>query len=515
MPQRERLHGSLSTVEYFTFGFGTMIGVGWLVLMDDWLTRGGPLGGILGYLLGGLLLFPIAHTYGRLVQRIQDAGAEIAYTEGVMPASVSFAAGWTMVLSYAIVCPWEAVATGNLLARVFPSLNTYQLYVIDGSPIYAPRLAVGLALTLLIAGVNYRGIKPSGLFQDVMTFGLLATFAIFTLLGFARGSFVNMQPLFAPNRSPWLGIFLVLQIVPYFMTGFESVAKGSEEAREGFDPRDFAKAIYAALTAGFLFYVIIIAVVTYVYPWREIVSGHVRTEVAFERTFGSHAIAQLILFGAFLSLLKIFNGNFVAATRMVYALGVRRVAHPSLGRVHPRFGTPAVAVTLVALVTVAGAMMGDAILVPITEVGSLTVGIGWLSACVAYVLRSRSAEASRASERGNSRASDDDRSAEASGASGGRGPRTTADDRSAEASRSGERDNSRASETVGWSARLQPSETVGWIGAAVSGAIIVMKIVPGIPGSFTRAEWIAFVLWCAIGAGLWLVRPGDTKTRKR
>src|SRR5438045_2883563 len=73
MAQRERLHGSLTTVEYFTFGFGTMIGVGWLVLMDDWLTRGGPLGGILGYLLGGLLLFPIAHTYGRLVQRVQDA----------------------------------------------------------------------------------------------------------------------------------------------------------------------------------------------------------------------------------------------------------------------------------------------------------------------------------------------------------------------------------------------------------------------------------------------------------
>ena len=132
----------------------------------------------------------------------------------------------------------------------------------------------------------------------------------------------------------------MLQIVPYFMTGFESVAKGSEEARDGFDPRNFTKAIYAALVAGFLFYVIIIAVVTYVYPWQEIVSGHVRTEVAFERTFGSHAIAQLILFGAFLSLLKIFNGNFVAATRMLYAIGRRNLVHPSLGRVHPTFGTP-------------------------------------------------------------------------------------------------------------------------------------------------------------------------------
>src|SRR4029077_6010828 len=185
----------------------------------------GPGGGILGFLLGGLLLFPIAHTYGRLVQRIQDAGAEIAYTEGVMPSSVSFAAGWTMVLSYAIVCPWEAVATGNLLARVFPALNSYQLYVIAGSPIYAPRLAVGLGRTALIAFVNYRGIKPSGIFQDVMTFGLLATFAIFTLLGFTRGSAANMEPLFSHpgSEGAWLSIFLVLQIVPYFMTGFESV----------------------------------------------------------------------------------------------------------------------------------------------------------------------------------------------------------------------------------------------------------------------------------------------------
>src|SRR5438552_17281983 len=99
-----RLRGGLSTVEYFTFGFGTMIGVGWLVLMDDWLTRGGPAGAMLGYLIGGVLLVPIAHTYGRLVQRIQDAGAEIAYTEGVMLPAVSFAAGSEMVLSYAIVC---------------------------------------------------------------------------------------------------------------------------------------------------------------------------------------------------------------------------------------------------------------------------------------------------------------------------------------------------------------------------------------------------------------------------
>src|SRR5512135_2799659 len=105
---RPALRGGLTVVEYFTFGFGSMVGVGWLVLMDDWLGRGGPGGAMLGFLIGGLLLVPIGRTYGRLVAQIQDAGAEIAYAEGVFPKSVAFAAGWTMVLSYAIVCPWEA-----------------------------------------------------------------------------------------------------------------------------------------------------------------------------------------------------------------------------------------------------------------------------------------------------------------------------------------------------------------------------------------------------------------------
>ncbi|MGE5245962.1 MAG: APC family permease [Betaproteobacteria bacterium] len=297
--------------------------------------------------------------------------------------------------------------------------------------------------------MNLRGIRPSGVFQDVTTFGLLAIFAVFVLLGLTRGDVGNMQPLFAQPGAAgaWLSVVLTLQIVPYFMTGFESVAKGSEEAEAGFDPRRFATAIYAALVAGFVFYVIIIAVVTWVYPWPGIVSGHVRTEVAFERAFGSHAIAQLILFCAFLSLPKILNGNFVAATRMLYAVGRRNLVHASLGRVHPTYGTPYVAIALMTLLTVGFAMLGDAILVPITEVGSLSVGIGWLSACVAYL---------------------------------------------AHRSREGRHD--------------EPA-TLAWIGAAVSAAIVLMKVIPSVPGSFSGAEWLAFAFWSALGLAFWLARP--------
>jgi len=421
--------------------------------MDDWLARGGPAGAALGFLLGTILLLPVAVTYGRMVREVPDAGGEIAYAEGVFPAPVRFAAAWTMVLAYAIVCPWEAVAVGNLLARVFPALNTLPLYTVAGKAITLPRLAAGLLLTAGIAWVNYRGIRTSAAFQKGMTFALLAIFAVFTALGFARGSAANLPPLFARAGSggAFLSILLMLQVVPYFMTGFESVGKEAEEARPGFDPRDFGRAIVAAAVIGGLFYVTIVAAVTWVFPWRTLVSEHLGTEAAFARAFSSEAISRWILFAAFLSLIKIFNGNFVASTRLLLGIGRRNLVHPALARVHPMHGTPANAVFLMAVLTGGAALLGDALLVPITEVGSLAVGVGWLSTCLSE--RARARRAGRPS--------------------------------------------------------FDFAGAMAWAGALASAAVILMKTLPSIQGSFTRPEWIAFLLWSALGLLFWLTKKGS------
>jgi basic amino acid/polyamine antiporter, APA family len=434
------LRQTLGALEYFTFGFGSMVGVGWLVIMDDWLARGGPGGAILGFLGGTVLLLPIAVTYGRLVRAIPDAGAELAYTERVFPRTVSFGAGWMMVLAYAIVCPWEAVAIGNLLARILPALNDIPLYTVAGKVITLPRLGVGLALTAWIALVNHRGIRTSGRFQDVTTLGLLACFVVFAGLGVARGNPANVQPLFASSGA-FVSVLLVAQIVPYFMTGFESIPKASEEARPDLPAGTLSRAITLAIVAGGLFYVIIIAVVAWVYPWTDIVTEHLGTEAAFARAFGTPWIARLILAGALLSLFKIFNGNLVAATRLLYAMGRRGFVHPSLGTIDPRFGTPSVAILLVAGLTAAAAFLGDALLVPITEVGSAVSGLGWCAACLAFIALAR---------------------------------------------RSGDRRGT----------------AVAALGAMVSVAIVVMKLVPAVPGSFGWPEWAALGGWCVLGLAL-------------
>lgn len=417
-----------------------MVGVGWLVVMDDWLARGGPGGAMLGFLGGAVLLLPIALTYGRLVRAIPDAGAEVAYTERVFPRPVSFAAGWMMVLAYAIVCPWEAVAIGNLLARIFPAMNEVVLYTVAGKAITLPRLAAGLGLTACIGLINYRGIRTSGRFQDFTTLGLLACFAVFVVLGFGSGSVANIQPLFGPSGGV-ISVLLVAQIVPYFMTGFESIPKASEEARPDLAPGTLSRMITLAVVAGGLFYVLVIGVVAWVYPWTDIVSQHLGTDAAFARAFGTPWIGRLILAGALLSLFKVFNGNFVAATRLLYALGRRGLVLPSLATVDPRFGTPAVAILLVTALTAASAFLGDALLVPITEVGSAVSGMGWCAACLAFIALAR---------------------------------------------RKGERRGT----------------TLAVAGAIVSVAIVLMKVIPAVPGSFGWPEWLALGAWSALGLAL-------------
>jgi len=431
----------LRATDYFTLGWGTMVGVGWLVIMDDWLLRGGSLGALLGFVIGGALLLPIGWVYGKLVLAMPDAAGEIAYTSAVFPRSVSFATGWMMTLAYFIVCPWEAVAVGRIAGYIVPGLDSFELYRIAGRPVYLPHLVIGLALTALLTILNYRGVRLSATFQNWTSFGTLALFVIFVALGVSRGSPRNFPPLF--THTPLISILLVIQIVPYFMTGFESVGKAAEEASPEFRNQRFFRAIWMAIFVGILFYASIVAAVAFVAPWHQLTGEKFMTAVAFQQAVGSRWIVNIILAAALLSLVKCFNGNFVAASRLFFALGRRGMVDPRAGAVHPLHQTPSTAVLCVGITTAACMLLGDAILVPVTEVGSVACAIGWSAACAACVALSRARP----------------------------GLMT-----------------------------LSPLErAVAWFGLAVGIAMALMKLIPQIPGHFTSNEWIALGIWIALG----------------
>ena len=431
LARKLRLH------DYFALAFGTMIGTGWLIVMDDWLGRGGPLGAILGFVIGGTLLLPVGYVYGQWVKRLPDAASEAAYTAEVFPPIVSYFTGWMMLLAYFIVCPWEAVAAGKIAAYIFPTLNSLPLYKVAGQPVFLPRLILGIALTLFLATVNYRGIRVSANFQKIMTSTVLLIFVLLAVISGVRGAPANFLPIF--HATPFVSILLTLQIVPYFMTGFESVPKYAEEARPEFREKSYLMAIGLALGVGALFYAVSIAAVAYIAPWQSLLGRRFATAIAFEQGIGARWPVELILFMAFFGLLQCFNGNFAASTRLLFAYGRRRTIHESFGTVHQVFLTPSIAIIGITVGTLAGLFLGDALLIPVTEVGSMASALGWFAACLSFWMVEK-----RTSMR-----------------------------------------------------------IVTGLGIAVSLLLFLMKVLPVFPGHFSPSEWSAFGIWVLLGAILY------------
>ncbi len=423
----------LRLADYFALAFGTMVGAGWLVLMDDWLGRSGPLGAIMGFALGGVLLLPVGYVYGQWVQRLPDAAGEAAYTAKVFPPVVSYFTGWMMLLAYFIVCPWEAVAVGKLAAYIFPSLNSFELYRVAGQPVFLPRLVLGVGLTVFLAVLNYRGIRWSAIFQNWTTGTVLLIFVLLLGISAARGAPVNFHPAF--RTTPFVSILLTLQIVPYFMTGFESVPKVAEEAHPGFRSTGFFRAIMMAVLVGAGFYVLAVAAVAYVAPWQGLLGKRFATAIAFEQALGAQWPVRMIVIMALFGLFQCFNGNFVASSRLLFAFGRRRTIDPRFGEVHEKFLTPSVAILGITVGTIAGLLLGDALLVPVTEVGSMASAMGWFAACLSFWIVEK-----RASMR-----------------------------------------------------------IVAGLGIAVSLLLFLMKVLPAFPGHFSLAEWIAFGIWAGLG----------------
>src|SRR6202165_1083549 len=424
----------LRLADYFALAFGTMVGAGWLVLMDDWLGRSGPLGAILGFALGGVLLLPDGYVYGQWVQRLPDASGEAAYTAQVFPPVVSYFTGWMMLLAYFIVCPWEAVAVGKLAAYIFPSLDSFELYRVTGQPVFLPRLVLGVGLTVFLAVLNYRGIRRSASFQNWTTGIVLLLFVLLLGISADRGTHANFHPAF--RTTPFVSILLTLQIVPYFMTGFESVPKVAEEAHPGFRSTGFFRAIMMALLVGAGFYVLAVAAVAYVAPWQGLIGKRLANALAFEQALGTQWPVRLILIMAFFGLLQCFNGYFVSSSRLLFAYGRRGTIPSPFGEVHEKFLTPSVAILGITAGTLAGLLLGDGVFLPVTEVGSMASAMGWFAACLSFWIVEK-----RASMR-----------------------------------------------------------IVTGLGIAVSLLLFLMKVLPAFPGHFSLAEWIALGIWLALGA---------------
>jgi amino acid transporter len=185
-----------------------------------------------------------------------------------------------------------------------------------------------------------------------------------------------------------------------------------------------------------MFYIVVIAAVGFVAPWRQLTDAPFMTAVAFEHAVGARWIVSIIMSAALLSLFKVFNGNFVAASRLLFAMARRGLLEEQLATVHQQNQTPSPAVLVTGIATGLCMFLGSAILVPIAEVGSVASATGWFAVCAAFL----------------------------------------------------------------WTRPRTRDFSIALLGALVGLAMIMMKFLPFVPGHFSGWEWVALGIWILLGS---------------
>lgn len=261
----------MTNVDFFGLAFGSMIGIGWVISVPQWISSAGSLGAIIALLVTMTIVIPIGYVYAELTSSLKLAGGEFTYTAQSLGKTAGFLCGWFLILGYLIILPWVAISVPILFAYVFPFLNQIPLYTIIGETVYLPHILLSLAMIVGMTYINYKGAKLSARFQNTATFVMLFTFIAFLVGGFFFGDAQNATPLMQTNsEDSWVtGIVLAVASILFFMNGFDTISKTIDEADQGINYKNLGKVTLSTIIVGGGLYIIIVAASSFLMPAEQ------------------------------------------------------------------------------------------------------------------------------------------------------------------------------------------------------------------------------------------------------
>lgn len=366
------LKKTLKRRHLFTLGIGTIVGVAWLMVLGTVLATAGPLGATLGFVVGAVAMIPIGLCYAELAGVLPFAGGEIVYAYQFFGIRWAYVAGLCLAFIYIINCVFFAVSVGWLCNELLPGIQGPAMYTVLGAAVHVGDVVIGLCVSLALLAAHWRGAKDAARVQDIATYTLLIATCIFVIVGISRGHAVNLKPLVAPSGWAWGlgGVLSALAVTPYFFGGFNTIPQAVAELQDAGDRRRIAGVLSGCILVSLLFYCAVLVAVCMVLPRDQLLSYELPVAQAFRVAFRSTVLADLVLVGGLLGLIAVWNALFFAATRVLFALGRSRLAHPSFGRIGAGGAAPTRAIVFVTVLSVAGLFFGKGVLLPVVNVTS-------------------------------------------------------------------------------------------------------------------------------------------------
>jgi APA family basic amino acid/polyamine antiporter len=323
------------------------------------------------FLAAGIFFALTAMTFGEGAAMYQERGGSAVFARYAFNELISFIAGWAIVLDYTILIAVTALVVPGYLAAFWAPLGRGGW-----------EIAVALAVILYVLIDNVTGISVRRLRRRILVTGAdLVLQAVVIVLGIALAfhphhlaQSINLGT--APTVSD-LAFALPIAIIAF--TGLEAAASLSGEVSAS--GRSLKRLVLPGSSVIVLIYVGISWVGVAALPVHngltELGQQHINAPVlgvveSFRPVWVSDVLKYAVAIGGALGLIAAANSAMLGVSRVGYSLATNRQIPSSVGRLHPRWGTPFVIMGVAGLAAAALVLPTDLeLLVGIYAFGAL------------------------------------------------------------------------------------------------------------------------------------------------
>ncbi len=355
---------------------GGIIGDGVYVVAAMGATFLGP-AQLVAWLLAGALAAVIALAFVQCSTIHPEVGGSYAYTKRAFGPTVGFVAGWALYAGEWVALPVFPLAFINYLTLLAPAL---------AAPV--PSTLAKLALIAVATAINIRGVRATGLVNDVMTVAKLVPLGCFMLLGLVYAA--ALPTVAAEHLTPFAplglgGIGSAVLLIFWAYAGFELSVLPAAEVRE--PRRTMPRGIVLGVAVTTAVYLLCAFAVVVAVPWAEVATSHHPVADAAAAMFGAlgwppSLAVTIAAAGAVISIAGVYQVFMLAVARLSYALAGEGLFPHAFGLLHARFRTPYVGLLFQAAATFVGAVLFDL-------TGLIGSAVFFLGLC--YILTSLSA----------------------------------------------------------------------------------------------------------------------------
>lgn len=377
-----------SAWDILVIAFGAMIGWGWVVSTGDWIERGGVAGAAIGFAIGGIMVFFVGLTYAELTAAMPQCGGEHVFSYKAMGPIGSYICTWAIILGYVSVVCFEACALPTIITYIYPKFLQGYLYTVAGFDIYASWLAVAMLAAIFITYINIKGAKTAAVLQTVLTViigGVGILLVVASAITGDASNFDNQMFVGGSTGEVMKTILKVAVTTPFFFIGFDVIPQAAEEINVPL--KKIGKIMILSIVLAVAFYGLIIFGVGYVMNTSEIAesmqgSGLVTAD-AMAKAFNSSIMSKVLIVGGMCGIVTSWNSFLIGGSRAMYSMAESYMIPRTFAKLHPKHKTPVNALYLIGILSVLAPLAGRKMLVWIVDAGNF-------GCCLAYCMVSLS-----------------------------------------------------------------------------------------------------------------------------